>query len=150
MRIRKIYLFLAFNIVFISCNKGIKGNINGGDDANQEPKSGKYAIEDFEGFYKRFNEDSLFQRSRIIFPLPGINTDDMDINQKKYYWEENKWIFKSTVGLDTINFKKVRKTEKTKVIEEITSSEYLGLIIRFEFSLVNGKWFLTRYEDVNL
>ncbi|MCR6642160.1 MAG: DUF4348 domain-containing protein [Sporocytophaga sp.] len=108
-------------------------------------------IEYFDSFSKRFYSDSLFQMSRIKFPLPGINTDDMDINDNSpYYWQKNKWKMLKAEGDDLTGFKiDLSKTDFT-VTETITHPEYPGMIIESVFTLIKGKWYLTRYKDVNL
>ena len=105
--------------------------------------------EAFSDFYQRFYTDSLFQYSRIKFPLPGINTDDQDIGgNKPYNWQKDRW------QLNYMPDKKAFNCKTTKsgnlIIEKITSHDDPGLIVESRFKEINGKWFLIYFANVNL
>ena len=66
--------------------------------------------ENFEVFYKRFYSDSLFQISRIIFPLKGFNSDEYDSELGKknppYFWKRKEWKFLETLPQNYVRYEK--------------------------------------------
>src|SRR5690606_32633195 len=115
------------------------------------PKSGSVSrkeivIEQFNAFYREFHKDSVFQISRIQFPLPGINSDEMTVEDTIYHWKENEWLMQYMV--DTTLFSRKTSISDTLVVEEITSKDP-GVIIKRKFQNIEGKWYLVLYEDVN-
>jgi len=140
MRMKKIKMciMLFSMIVFVCCRSGSpEGNsstvVAGG--------------ETFNSFYKAFHQDSLFQISRIQFPLPGINSDDMTVNDSIYFWKKEDWLFQHMVDT-TLFIRKLSITDGTAE-EDITSKEP-GVLIKRRFKNDRGKWYLVLYEDVNL
>ena len=72
MKIIRKAFYLNLFIITISCN-----NIN--TDSVQSMNNNKLESEDFDSFYLKFHRDTLFQISRIIFPLDGYNLDSENI-----------------------------------------------------------------------
>jgi hypothetical protein len=75
---KKVYfkfLTVIITLLLVNCNKR---EINTISNTNKE----KITIEDFDKFYDKFHKDSIFQMSRIIFPLDGIKVE---------YDGEKKW-----------------------------------------------------------
>ena len=103
--------------------------------------------ERFDVFYKEFHKDSLFQISRIKFPLPGINTDDMEVEDTTYFWKKEEWSMHHMVDT-TLFFKKTSISDS--IVEEEITSEDPGVYIKRKFQYTQGKWYLVLYEDVNL
>lgn len=74
--------------------------------------------ESFKDFYQRFHEDSLFQVTRIQFPLPGINTDSMELDDTVFFWKEESWkthnlpVSSSEIQINNIIEKDTLVTEK--------------------------------------
>lgn len=124
-----------FNIVFIiiffiSCNTQITVN------------------ETFAEFDRRFHSDSLFQMSRIKFPLKGKLVDGFD----KKDWSAKNWsMIKSLVTVNTKgkDYKKQTHFSDALVTEKIWI-ENSGFSFERHFKKVNGEWFLVYCEDRNL
>ncbi len=129
---------LSILFIVFSC-----GNTRQEQKAMQEIKN-----EGFDQFYSKFHSDSVFQMSRIVFPLEGINTEDMSILDTIYYWTEDKWVFLREPDSNIFQIE-YEKTDTT-VIEEVTSEGHLGLVFKSYFEIKKGKWYLARLEDVNL
>lgn len=134
------------NIIFIviiltfSCRETLKTEQ---EDKGQELNES----ENFYNFYKNFHQDSLFQMSRISFPLPGINTDEMTVEDTTYYWHQHKWIMHHEVNES--QFKIERDVSDILVTEKILTEDP-GFFIERKFESIDGKWFLTYYASVNL
>lgn len=109
----------------------------------------KGAGESFEHFFSKFHSDSLFQMERIRFPLPGINTDEMAMDDTIYYWEAENWKMHHDVNLDTTDFIVERNISDSLTVEKIYE-ENTGFIIERTFEKIDGRWYLVYYKDVNL
>lgn len=63
----------------------------GDEDQNQLPTDAKGA-ESFDAFYQRFLEDSVFQLSRITFPLRSeVPIGERPLSDKGYYIKKKDW-----------------------------------------------------------
>lgn len=103
--------------------------------------------ESFDVFYKQFHRDSLFQISRIKFPLPGINSDEMTIEDTSYYWKKADWLMQHMI--DTTLFSR-KMSVSDNIVEEVIRSNDPGFFIKRDFKSIKGNWYLVLYEDVNL
>lgn len=133
-------LFLSY----CSCNKKVIGNISG---------------EKFDKFHERFFADSMFQKSRIDFPLPGkhykfIEGEFAPIELTK--WQKDEWtVMKNAFkGNDTIAVygndtykRRIRKTD-TSVTETIFLVDS-GFKVILKFGLNGRKWYLKRCDEFN-
>ena len=104
-------------------------------------------VENFEVFYNQLHSDSLFQISRIKFPLEGQNRDG---------FEKNKWtkvngiLLKTKIyDIDTLEFKTEWKKTGTSFVEKC-SLENSGFSSEYRFQLIEKKWYLTYALDINL
>ena len=103
--------------------------------------------ESFNNFYKKFHKDSLFQISRIKFPLRGINSDEMTVEDTTYIWRKEEWLMQHVIDTTLFNIKVI--ISDTIVEEEVTSKDP-GVFVKRKFQYMKGKWFLVLYEDVSL
>jgi len=104
--------------------------------------------EDFETFNSKFHSDSIFQMSRINFPIEGHLIEDF----KKYNWNSKNWqLMKTTVGSKNLSKDYKVKTMKSDslVIENIWI-ENSGFYLERRFKRINNQWFLICYNEVNL
>jgi hypothetical protein len=107
----------------------------------------KNSIEDFDKFYNRFHKDTLFQVSRIKFPLGGMFVDGF----KETQWtKKNLPTMKSKIyDIDTMQYKiSFKKTEKT--FTQKVWVEDSGFSTEFRFEVINNKWYLVYILDQNL
>lgn len=125
-------ILIAFAaIVFVAC--GIKNNGNG---------------EDFEQFYTKFHEDSIFQKSRIDFPLSGETSFLSSTGTQMKLWYEDEWVtHRAFDATDTLGYEQNMIAVDTMVVDVIYDGRVQG-ITRY-FSLRGGKWYLTFYSDFN-
>jgi hypothetical protein len=124
---------------------------------NSIPKSSKTkdTVEDIKVFIIRFKTDSIFQHSRIIFPLTHETIGDLDEAQNIIDRIDSKnWRY--------IDFKydPLYETRKTNAFTEkfvITknSAQLLyqgvdnGINVEFIFELKDNNWYLTRWNDLS-
>lgn len=146
-------------LLYISCNKTTvpQDNIISNDEPKniitteeKEPKTtnDKHTEEDFDHFFRLFNHDTVFQVSRINFPLKvKINNDDLELVDYVILKEEY-----TTVNLDKkpeerdYNQQIILKKD-TVVIEQRGINN--GVFIDYYFKRINGKWQLATWVDVS-
>jgi hypothetical protein len=117
-------------------------------------------VEDFEEFHKKFFSDSIFQLSRIVFPLEAADSnliygdqkvedqenDEFFIKNNKLYLKKKGWNYlKASVANNefSVNFEK-----KGSIVWETVRSKESEWAITFEFSLVENRWMLTYFANV--
>jgi len=102
--------------------------------------------EDFDSFYRRFHQDSIFQQSRVKFPVDGEYCD-FDTTMA---WTSSNWEFiKFTIDqVDTISYETSLKKKKRKVIEHVNCKE-CGYTFEIRFDLVDRRWYLTYRQENN-
>ena len=102
--------------------------------------------EDFDSFYRRFHQDSIFQIRRVKFPVDGKYCD-FDTTMA---WTSSNWEFiKFTIDqVDTISYETSLKKKKRKVIEQVKCKE-CGFTFEIRFELVDRKWYLTYRQENN-
>ena len=104
---------------------------------------------DFEQFYVRFHEDSIYQKSHVLFPLRGLptNADSTTIANGNFHWQENDWKihqpFNSKKGEYTRSFLSLDDV----VTEEIYTKDGFGMQRRF--MKTDGEWYLIFYSAMN-
>ena len=103
--------------------------------------------ENFDEFYLKFHNDSLFQLQRIIFPLEG---GKYDYDSEEAWTPKNWQIKKVTVHqVDLQEYSIEFDRSDTLVFERI----YLpnsGFDFQCRYRLMNGKWYLFYCIDQNL
>jgi hypothetical protein len=114
-------------------------------------------IEDFAKFRVMFYSDSIFQISRILFPLPGADSDIIygdekveDQENEKYLIKKNKLFWKKEgwkhieAPVEDKEFVVTFMKEGSKIREQMLSKE-TDLGITLWFSLVDNKWMLSYF-----
>lgn len=108
------------------------------------------AREEFDDFFRRFDQDSAFQLSRIRFPLPWFSQADDSTS----HIGRRKWEFVSLMdGRETTTQlfdsfgMKLRDSD-----ERVFAITGTGSDIRqnYYFRRLRGKWYLVRVEDLSM
>ncbi|NQU31869.1 MAG: hypothetical protein HQ521_01430 [Bacteroidetes bacterium] len=105
------------------------------------------SIENFDEFYNRFHADSLFQMSRIKFPLKG-NKVDFEGEKK---WSGKNWITMKTriYDVDTSEFQTDYKKTDISFIQKFWIEDS-GYFSEYRFNLIHKKWYLIYANEQNL
>ena len=120
------------------------------DDAMMTKEEG--GQEDFYEFYERFANDSLFQAERVADPLPFVVPDpDDEFQILETTIQKAQWFtFQPnlpTGHLTNINYgQRLDRNSQTRVIEMRGFGN--GFSNTLYFRCRNGKWKLTRFEDL--
>lgn len=157
-----IPIFSIFYILTAGCN--IKGNT--ADNTNKSRDT--LYIEDFDSFKSKFYSDSIFQISRIIFPLESekksekeysealkdSNINEISKNNHPSY-DKSDWIiladdsFKddSVAIIDGVKYKR-RFYKTSKFVEEnILYADPEQVMIMSKFQLINNKWYMVDFKN---
>lgn len=115
---------------------------------SNENKQKTIEQENWESFYIKFHKDSVFQISRIKFPLEGygIYEDEGEIR-----WSRNNWklLIGGIFDVDTSQY----KTEYVKTDTLVTTRIYIpdsGFDVKEKYKLIDGKWYLVYFYDIVL
>jgi len=107
---------------------------------NNPPKN---CNDTFEAFFEQFSEDSIFQKSRIKYPLKWSYIKNLEIVKSEndsIYLSDFKYIDFTESG-DYIN--EINKINDT-LIECNRASQENKVFEIYEFSKINGCWFLAK------
>lgn len=103
--------------------------------------------ETFESFIEKFSLDSLFQESRVVFPMKKKYID-MDLKEVVKIVEAKDWwrvVFEST---DDYSMRYFEKEKENRGFVEFKGIEN-GISITYVFELRDGEWFLVEIEDLS-
>lgn len=115
----------------------------------QDPFEGYEVEQDFKDFYLEFMTDSVFQVSRINFPLEGLpsNASKEEI-ANGFYWQEEDWIAHKLINLQDGYAREFRNLGFV-LIETIHVKEF-GIAAQRRFKKdANGDWYLIYYAGLN-
>jgi len=102
--------------------------------------------ESFDDFFEKFNKDSIFQFSRINFPL---NNEIYDVESNELYKENIKlenWKYFNFLALSKKYVKTVHQIKKDEVKINIQIID-TGVNVDYFFMVKNQKWILVKIVD---
>lgn len=157
---------LLISFLFINCkNESIKPNSKNTakpktESIKTEKSASKIIDENFEAFLKDFSRDSIFQISRVKFPLKvkEIDLESMEeIKENKSGFKE-RTISKSeytkldfTYPKDALTRELDRYSQKNILKNNLMTVEIRGidngLYSDFYFEKIDGKWFLKSWSE---
>ena len=107
--------------------------------------------EDFNTFYQKFHQDSLYQMSHITFPLEGIppQADSSTIASGNFRWQKKDWVLHKDFDTKLGEFhKNISQIADGMIIEQITHDNgQFGMQRRF--AKIGGEWNLIYYSAMN-
>ncbi|WP_028982235.1 DUF4348 domain-containing protein [Sporocytophaga myxococcoides] len=105
-----------------------------------------FVSKDFESFYEKFQSDSVFQISRVKFPIKGQYQDyDDQHNWTKKEWPLMKWDFR----------KSVESSDSISIQQDSVKFFYgaycrgCGFFFEMQFDKIKGEWSLTYRQENN-
>jgi hypothetical protein len=115
-------------------------------NVNVYARNTKTVPEDFNTFFSKFNADSKFQISRVIFPLKyKANNEDFELTDYTMTKEKYK-VLNLNRKADEKYLKRTILIKKNKVTLEERGLDN-GIYIDYVFELKDGKWFLKTFVD---
>lgn len=138
-------------LIFLSCNKVKEANSKSGaavSNASVLKPVEKELPENFDEFNKKFHSDSLFQVSRVDFPIEGKHVTGFE----QHNWTRKNWQFQAVPVAEKSEIEEYNHTlVKTDTL--ITERFWIpnsGFEVERQFKLIRNKWFLIYYNDINL
>ena len=161
MNQKAIGLLFLISFLFFNCkNENAKLEILKQESQKAEKQIPTITDENFETFLAKFNRDSVFQISRVKFPLKVKEIDlesmvELDENKSEF---KERTILKSdytkldfTYPKDALTRELDRYTQKIKIKKNITVVEIRGvdngIYSDFYFEKIDGKWFLQTWKE---
>ena len=136
-----IFAALFFTISWVACRP------------NNAPKIiaiDAHGGEKFETFYDKFLSDSLFQVSRIEFPLQGRPKMVDSTNYKdEFYFSPELWVMHKKIDF-TEHPEFLRTFEDFGIMVREIIEVPKDLFIERRYRQIDGNWFLVFYGDLNM
>lgn len=140
----KLIAIIVFFLIFICCKESNENRVLKTPSKKIENKS----AENFDQFNIKFHSDSVFQLSRVDFPIEGTHIAGFE----RYNWTKKNWEFLAIPVSDKSEFEEYQHSlVKTDTL--ITEKFWIpdsGFEVERTFKLINNKWFLVYYNDINL
>lgn len=135
---KRLLLLITISSLLASCSIFKPGS-------NSNSKS-----EDFDRFYKQFHTDSVFQMTRITFPLEGLPSfaDESQFTSELFYWEESDWDIHKLINYDEFPQLSQKIVKENSLVKESVNMGN-GFALERHFSLIDDKWFLVYYIGMN-
>ena len=148
-------LFLYFAIfMLVSCRNHASPEGNTPAQANQTSTSSGQPPADFEAFYEKFHQDSLFQMAHIIWPVQGRKTmtsaDSSASQVVVHLWTPEEWVMHHPIDYsDGYYAREIQMLGDMIVIERVRNKTVnYGLERRFARQSDTGEWALIYYADM--
>jgi hypothetical protein len=159
MKAPNILILSFFILIFLGCRpEAIKiGEKTLTESKNEltEIKIPENVDEDFKDFLNYFSKDSIFQVSRVIFPLRVLEVDENNMIDsieksisKKEYTKLDFTYPKDALTREFDKYTQKIKTTENKTVVEIRGFDN-GICTDFVFEKLNGKWFLKSWNDTS-
>lgn len=147
-------IIVSILLIFSACNRTTKEiTTNTKDDVvikDSTPVKKEYKpilSENYDEFYADFHRDSIFQMSRIEFPIQGEYTDEEGVS---IAWNSHNWIMhRSPIQSVDTSIYKVEVVNTNNSSDEIIWIEGSGFKTERKFKRIQGIWYLTYYNDDN-
>ncbi len=130
------------------------GNSSKGNDTTGKEEDGivgQTLPEDFNVFYRRFHEDSVYQLEHINFPLEGLpNTrGDWDtIPPERFFWQKTGWKIHHHMTDPGNNFQQWFEMKGDRMIEHWILMKGTNMYIVRRFAKLEDGWYLIYYQGL--
>jgi hypothetical protein len=157
--------YLMFLIIYsVSCKEKLPAIKKENIDSQKYIKASDQ--EEFSKFLQKFVDDSIFQTSRIVFPLSGISDEvptqersgDVDWGQyndglgpDNIKWDKAEWKYQDVrdKAFDQKEYEiEYQKTDS--IIKRIISGRGFGYVYKETFKKIEGKWYLIHFVEINM
>lgn len=136
---KTITIFSLTLLILASCSD------NKNNQAKPATQRAKTQAESFDTFFERFSSDSVFQKSRVNFPL---NMEVYDVGADSTTTpviKANEWSFFNIKALGKKYIFKTRKDNNRYILT--AQIEDTGVYVEYIFDLRESKWTLVKIID---
>lgn len=102
--------------------------------------------ENFDTFLSQFQQDSIFQKQRIVFPIKSSSYNTDTEMYEEGFINEDKWSFTNFTELPKKYIKELTKIDNNRYKYNL-QIEDTGVSINYIFSLNKEKWYLVEIID---
>lgn len=104
---------------------------------------------DFESFYVKFHDDSLYQVNHVLFPLRGLptNADSMTVAGGNFHWQKEDWNMHQPFSTQKGEYNREFISLGDVITEDIYTKDGFGMQRRF--MKTDDEWFLIYYSAMN-
>jgi len=148
----RFLIYCIFTSLLFGCKQSqVNSKVDKGQAASIVLESKALSVDnDFNEFIQQFSKDSLFQISRIHFPLNVQEYDvmnDVDIAKtiNKQDFRKLDFTIRKSDG-ETDSWEQGINVRDNKAIIEIQGIDN-GIIVDFYFEKQDGKWYLVKWVD---
>ncbi len=114
--------------------------------------------EEFSSFLKTFSVDSVFQKSRIKFPIPVVSWDYDTDDEKTIYLSSTDYRYFPVIDLSNANciddgfyfFYPNMETNVPLTDMVLQISGITDMYVKYYFKLIDDKWYLVKYFNYDL
>ena len=146
-----VLCFFLWITLITACDNQSADNKNSSADTIEITDAGLTELPaDFRDFYQKFHADSLYQTSRIMFPLEGLPTTDEGpgIVNGRYYHARENWRMHRPMQ-DNSGFVRKTRIVSEDLIEEVMADEKGLFGMKRRFAKFDGEWYLIFYSGMN-
>lgn len=130
----KVISYLFLSLLLINCNTKIEKNTS------------KF-LENFDVFYDKFHEDTVFQVSRVKFPIQGKKINGFNNEE----WNSKNWeILHTKISAVNTNEFKTNTIRTDSTFIEKCFIPNSGFYTEYRYKLIDGKWHLIYALDQNI
>jgi len=142
---------------FLNCkNKAVDNNFDGKNstasvsvESVKKQEQTKGCNETFDSFFERFSKDSIYQKSRVKYPLKWYYLEDNESNKLSFD------VINKKEDYDYVDFTSDNQSDKYEVVHEKKEKEmnYIlkgndsGLFMTYKFKLIDGCWYMIEILD---
>lgn len=114
-------------------------------------KSHKGDFSDFDQFYEKFMQDSVFQMQHINFPLDGLPDDAANYGDsiQNFRWTKENWRIHHPIDFEKTKFEQNFQTLGDELIIENITEPTVGYGMLRRWAKIDGKWTLIYYVGLN-
>jgi hypothetical protein len=144
----KISLLFLICLFLLNCNSNKKSSETTGKSPLVSKKKVSYhdsLTENFDSFFKKFSSDSVFQLTRVKFPLKI--TSESEDGDSTCFLNKSDWRYASFGNRrDTDEIIQTKKVNKELINVQLTVKE-TGIFVNHYFTIEHGKWRLGYIVD---
>jgi len=144
--IKAIFILFAVSCIFVFYKKISSDKVT--YVTNVEPVVENSLPADFHDFYNKFHTDSVFQMSRISFPLTGVAQEgDSVLVIVEKSWKPEEWKIHKPFDNQNGTFERTFTNINGIISEKIVGNGGM-FSIQKRYSKLANQWYLIYYQDM--
>jgi hypothetical protein len=143
--VKKYFLVYAAVLLLFACNSNSAQKKVKESSLNHATRV--KSAENFDLFFKKFNADSVFQKSRVAFPLKVVIAGGEGESDSTKYISDGKWQGGNLMAEKKHIIKKIKNADREIVVQ--FNIEDTGVGIYYYFAQKKGKWWLVFIKDAS-